>query len=136
MAGFTRPFATTLLALVALAGQASLARADITPLPDDIGATNFLAACASCHYRGAGRPPFGTRGPDADGSPDELAQYILFGAAREDDEGGMPAFGPVLTDADVTRLILWLRSTAKPEDPWPDVAARVAAMRATGRRED
>lgn len=96
----------------------------------------FDAACASCHYRGAGKAPFGSRGPMADDSPDELAQYILFGKAPEDDEGGMPAFGPVLTDADVVRMVTWLRATSKPEAPWTDVPASVARMRATGERED
>jgi len=123
------------LVLLLLCPVAAGAR-DLTPLRHDLAARTFDAACASCHYRGADRTPFGTRGPLADSSPDELAQYILFGAAPEDDEGGMPAFGPVLTDADVTRMVIWLRGTSKPKAPWPNVAASVARMRATGRRED
>lgn len=111
---------------------------DLVPLHPDLAARSYDAACSSCHYRGEGRAPFGTRGPLADGSPDELVQFILFGKAPEEDEGegGMPAFGPVLTDADVTRLVIWLRSTSKPDEPWLDVAARVAALRTTGARED
>ncbi len=108
----------------------------LTPLRHDLAQRTFQAACSSCHYRGAGRIPFGARGPTADASPDELALYILFGKAPEHDEAGMPAFGPSLTDADVIRLVVWLRSTAKPDAPWPDVPARVAAVRATGQRED
>lgn len=123
-------------ALMIFSAAASAQDQPLVPLHHDLGARTFDAACASCHYRGADRMPFGKRGPTADDSPDELAQYILFGQAPEDDEGGMPAFGPVLSDADVTRIIVWLRSTSKPDDPWPDVAASVAAMRATGQRED
>ncbi|MCB6180146.1 cytochrome c [Rhodobacter sp. Har01] len=114
----------------------SVGAQDLVPLHHDLAARTFAAACASCHYRGADKTPFGTRGPLADGNPDEVTQSILFGAAPEDDEGGMPAFGPVLTDADVTRLVIWLRSTSKPDDPWPDVEASVVQMRATGSRED
>lgn len=122
--------------VIASCAPVAAQQADLTPLHPDLAARMFDAACASCHYRGADKSPFGSRGPLADGSPDELAQYILFGKAPEDDEGGMPAFGPVLTDADVTRLVIWLRSTSKPDDPWTDVPASVTRMRANGERED
>jgi nicotinate dehydrogenase subunit B len=121
---------------LALAGPGFAQDAAITPLRQDLGQRSFDAACSACHYRGAGKTPFGSRGPLADSNPDELARYILFGKAPEYDEVGMPAFGPALTDTDVTRLVDWLRSTAKPDAPWADVAASVAAMRATGQRED
>ena len=122
--------------LAALAGSAAAQQPDITPLRHDLAERTFEAACSACHYRGAGKTPFGSRGPLADGSPDELTQYILFGKAPEDDEGGMPAFGPVLKDADVARLVIWLRSTSKPGAAWPDVPASVARMRVSGERED
>lgn len=125
------------LGLILICATAAQAQdREVVPLHPDLAARSFDAACGSCHYRGEGKAPFGTRGPLADGSPDEVAQFILFGKAPEDDEGGMPAFGPVLTDADITRLVIWLRSTSKPDDPWPDVAARVADLRITGARED
>lgn len=119
-----------------LASPVAAQQSGITPLHRDLAARTFDAACASCHYRGADKLPFGTRGPPAESGPDELAQYILFGKSPEDDEGGMPAFGPVLTDADVVRLVTWLRSTSKPDAPWPDVPASVAQMRAFGTREE
>jgi mono/diheme cytochrome c family protein len=122
--------------LAAKAAPVAAQQAEITPLRHDLGQRTFDAACSACHYRGAGKAPFGTRGPPADGSPDELTQYILFGKAPEDDEGGMPAFAPVLTDADVARLVVWLRSTSKPDAPWPDVTASVTKMRTLGRREE
>ncbi len=122
-------------ALVALAAGSALP-VGAQGLPRDPGQQIFEAACASCHYRGAGKAAFGTRSPLADGNPDGLAQYILFGKATEGDEGGMPAFGPVLTDADIVRLANWLRSTARPDAPWSEVESRVAKMRATGTRED
>lgn len=68
-------------------------------------------------------------------SPDGMAQLILFGKAPEGDEGGMPGFS-ALTDADIARLAIFLRSQTKPDAPWADVPARVAALRASGQRED
>ena len=127
---------TLFCALLAAPAPAIAQQPDITPLHPDLAARTFDAACASCHYRGADKLPFGTRGPPAERSPDELAQYILFGKAPEYDEAGMPAFGTVLTDADVTRLVTWLRAASKPDAPWPDVPASVARMRASGTRED
>ena len=120
----------------AFSGPAVAQSGKITPLRDDLAARTFDAACSSCHYRGAGKTPFGSRGPAADRSPDELAQFILFGKAPEYDEAGMPAFGAGLTDTDIARLVTWLRSTAKPDAPWSDVPASVARMRSTGARED
>ena len=119
-----------------LAAPAVAQQTDITPLRHDLAARTFDAACSSCHYRSAGKTPFSSRSPLADGSPDEVAQTILFGKAAEYGEAGMPAFGPSLTDADVARLVGWLRSTSKPDAPWSDVPANVARMRATGMRED
>lgn len=91
--------------------------APITPLHPDLAVRTFEAACSACHYRGAGKTPFGARGPLADESPDELAQYILFGKAPEYGEGQMPGFASALTDADVIRLVIWLRETSKPDAP-------------------
>ena len=122
--------------LLVLCRAAAAQDTPTTPLRDDLAQRTYEAACSACHYRGAGKTPFGTRGPPADASPDELAQYILFGKAPDYDEAGMPAFASSFTDADVTRLVVWLRSAAKPDAPWTDVAASVAAMRATGQRED
>ena len=122
--------------LAAMAAPAAAQMSDITPPRHDLAARTFDAACSACHYRGSSKPPFGSRGPLADDSPDEFAQYILFGKAPESYEAGMPGFGPVLTDADVTRLVVWLRATSKPDAPWPDVPASVARIRATGTRED
>jgi mono/diheme cytochrome c family protein len=106
----------------------------ITPLHHDLAARNYQSACMACHYRGAGKASFDDENPALKRSPDELVQVILFGKAPEEGRGGMPAFGAGLTDADVTRLAVWLRETAKPGAPWTDVAASVARMRASGQR--
>lgn len=108
----------------------------ITPLHPDLAARTFDAACSSCHYRGAGKPAFGTDSPLAAGKPDELVQVILFGKGPDEGRAGMPAFGSGLTDADVTRLVIWLRTTANPKTPWTKVAAKVARLRTTGQRGD
>ena len=134
---FSPPLRLAVLALLALPALPLCAQeTSLTPLHHDLAARSFDAACAACHYRGEGKTPFGTRGPLADGSPDELVQFILFGKGPEEGEGGMPAFAAGLTDADVTRLVIWLRATSKPDAPWPDVPASVAQMRTSGVRED
>ncbi len=134
---FSPPLRLAVLALLALSAQPLCAQETaITPLPHDLAARTFAAACSACHYRGADKTPFGTRGPVADGSPDELVQFILFGKAPEEDEAGMPGFGAALTDADVARVAIWLRTTSKPDAPWSDVPASVARMRTSGTRED
>lgn len=119
-----------------IAGLLLAAPALAQPSPVDPGRRIYQAACASCHYRGADRAPFGTRGPPADQSPDELLEVILFGVAPDDDEGGMPAFGAALTNADIAALSNWLRQVSKPDLPWPDMPSAVARMRATGHRSD
>lgn len=125
------------LGVLAIIGGPALAQdSGITPLHPALAARTYDAACSACHYRGEGRTPFGTRGPLADRSPDELVQYILFGKAPEYGEGQMPGFAAALTDADVTRLVTWLRATSQPDAPWAGVAARVAKMRTSGQRED
>ncbi len=104
-------------------------------MPSDLGATIWGAACASCHYRGAEKLPFGTRGAPGDSSPDELLTLVLFGKAPEEGEGFMPSFAH-LTDADIARLAAYLRGLSKPDAPWADVTPRLAALRTSGQRED
>jgi mono/diheme cytochrome c family protein len=126
-------------AALVLAGSAFGAAAEDTtmvPLRDDLASRTFAAGCNSCHYRGGERAAFGRRSPLGESSPDEAAQYILFGKAPESDEGGMPAFGKGLSDADIARLLVWMRETAVPGKPWSDVTASVTRMRSTGTRED
>lgn len=43
-------------------------------LQRDPGQNIYAAACASRHYRGTDKAPFGTRGLLADGRPDGLVQ--------------------------------------------------------------
>ena len=122
--------------LSALALPATAQSTSHLPKSRDTAARSFDTACAYCHYRGATKTPFRTNSPLGNDSPDELAQFVLFGKAPEDGETGMPAFGTVLTDDDVARLVTWLRSTSKPDAPWPNVTAHVAQMRASGAREE
>ncbi len=125
--------------LCALSGAAlaqSAATPGITPLHPDLAARTFDAACSACHYRGAGKPAFEADSPLASSKPDALVQVILFGKGPDEGRAGMPAFGKVLTDADVTRLVVWLRTTAQPKSPWTKVAARVTGLRASGQRGD
>lgn len=131
---YLRTLASAVLA--ALTGPAAAQGEADTPLRYDLAQRTFEAACSSCHYRGEDRTPFGTRGPLADSSPDEMVQFILFGKAPEFGEGQMPGFAMAMTDADVIRLVTWLRTTSRPDTPWTDLPDSVARLRATGQRED
>ena len=41
----------------------------------------------------------------------------------------MPAFGGALSDADVARIIAYLRRTRTSLPPWPDLVTKIAAIR-------
>jgi mono/diheme cytochrome c family protein len=109
---------------------------DFAPPHHDLAGRTYDAACAACHYRGAGKDPYDSRSPLETDTSDDLVNIILFGKTPEIGEAGMPAFGPGFTDADIARLAAWLRTTARPDAPWPDIAETVARLRISGRRED
>jgi mono/diheme cytochrome c family protein len=100
----------------------------------------YVAACASCHYNGAGainpaRPDLALNSAVHLSSPDNLIRVILFGI--DTPEGApwlvMPAFGTGFSDADVARLAAYLRRTRTDRPPWPNLQETVAALRAQGK---
>lgn len=120
------------------AAPASIPRPSAPPLPTldaaqvSLGAQVYQSACASCHgANGEGEPEWKT--PKADGAypapPHDasghtwhhgdglLYQIISDGGASLDVPGfqsNMPAFGPVLSDAEIRAVLDYLKST------WPE----------------
>jgi mono/diheme cytochrome c family protein len=100
----------------------------------------YVAACASCHYNGAGainpaRPDLALNSAVHLSSPDNLIRVILFGIDTPEGAPGlvMPAFGTGFSDADVARLAAYLRRTRTDRPPWPNLQETVAALRAQGK---
>ncbi|MFM9973948.1 MAG: c-type cytochrome [Beijerinckiaceae bacterium] len=101
----------------------------------DLSARLYVAACAACHYNGALRPDSGVRGPAGARNPDELLRAILFGKEEDDGEPGMPAYGAILSDAEIAALAGYLRGARSANAPWPALAERVAKVRRAGSTE-
>ena len=102
----------------------------------DPDARFYTAACASCHYNAgsaslAARPDLALNSAVHLPDPSNLIQVILRGISAEEGMPGvvMPAFGGALDDADIARIAAYLRSTRTSLPPWPDLAAKVAALR-------
>ena len=116
----------------AAAWTKALARAPGT----DPDARLYAAACGSCHYN-AGPVPSLTRPELALNSalylsePTNFIQVVLHGIGVR--EGApkliMPAYDRALGDADIARLAAYLRRTRTSLPPWPDLEAKVAAVR-------
>jgi mono/diheme cytochrome c family protein len=118
---------------VSLAMSSALAKQGA---PSDPDARLYTAACASCHYNATNAPR--TARPDLAlnsavhlSDPSNLIQAILRGIGSEQGMRGvvMPAFGGALSDADVARIAAYLRRTRTSLPPWPDLAAKIAAIR-------
>ena len=96
----------------------------------------YAAACASCHYN-SGRAPLAVRPDLALNSalnlpdPTNLIQVILRGvtAAEGIPDVVMPSFVHAFTDADIARIVAYLRRTRSNLPPWPDLDAKIAAIR-------
>jgi mono/diheme cytochrome c family protein len=106
----------------------------------DLDARFYVAACASCHYNGAGainpaRPDLALNSAVHLSSPDNLIRVILFGIDTPEGALGlvMPAFGTGFSDADVARLAAYLRRTRTDQPSWPNLQETVAALRAQGK---
>src|SRR5262249_10050500 len=102
----------------------------------DPDARLYTAACASCHYNAtnaplAARPDLALNSAVHLSDPSNLIQVILRGVSSEEGMPGvvMPAFGGALSDADVARIAAYLRRTRTSLPPWPDLAAKIAAIR-------
>jgi len=102
----------------------------------------YAAACASCHYNGANgpnplRPDLAFNSAVNLDDPANLIRVMLFGIDAKQGAPGvlMPAFSG-FTDADLSYLAAYLRATRTTKGPWPDLAQKVAAERAQGKRQE
>ena len=102
----------------------------------DPDARLYTAACASCHYN-SGRTPLAAR-PDLAlnsavnlSDPTNLIQVILRGVTAAEGIPGvvMPSFAHGLSDADIARIAAYLRRTRTNLSPWPELEAKIAAIR-------
>ncbi len=119
----------------ALQKAAAADRLNVGPQSDP-RARLYTAACASCHYNGAGQP--NPLRPDLNlnsavnlDEPTNLIQVMLHGVSAKDGAPGvlMPSFSR-LSDADIATLAAYLRSTRTSKPAWPDLEKKVAAIRA------
>jgi mono/diheme cytochrome c family protein len=104
----------------------------------DADARLYTAACASCHYNSgqvplAVRPELALNGALNLPEPDNLIQVVLRGINAKDGIPGvvMPSFAPALSDADIARIVDYLRRTRTNLPPWPDLQSKIAAIRKT-----
>jgi len=102
----------------------------------DPDARFYTAACASCHYN-SGSAPLAVRPDLALNSalnlpdPTNLIQVMLRGVTAAEGIPGvvMPSFAHAFTDADIARIAAYLRRTRTTLPPWPDLDAKIAAIR-------
>ena len=101
----------------------------------DPGARLYDVACASCHYNSrpvppAARPDLALDSPAYLPDPTNLIQVILHGVRADEGIPGvvMPGFSG-LSDADIAHIAAYLRRTHASLPPWPDLDARIAAVR-------
>ena len=106
------------------------------------GGDIYAAACASCHESDRALPLGAVRlslstaiGGE---SPENLVNIILAGIPAAKGVTGpiMPPFAGMMTDAQVTQLVSFLRSSVAQKAPWPDVDKVVRAARAMQRRAE
>jgi mono/diheme cytochrome c family protein len=105
----------------------------------DPSARLYTAACASCHYNGAGqpnplRPDLALNSAVNLDDPTNLIRVVLYGVSARDGAPGvvMPSFNR-FSDADVARLAAYLRATRTDKPAWPGLDKKVAAIRAQGK---
>lgn len=102
----------------------------------DAAARLYTAACASCHYNGAGqpnplRPDLALNSAVNLDDPTNLIRVVLYGVSAKDGAPGvvMPGFNR-FSDADVASLAAYLRATRTDKPAWPSLEKKVAAIRA------
>lgn len=100
------------------------------------GAQLYLAACASCHYPPAARPP-AVQGSLSLSSaltaqdPGNFIQTVLHGVGGAGQPGPyMPGFAAALTDDDIALLAAYLRRTRSDQPAWDQLPRAIAQRRA------
>ncbi len=95
----------------------------------------YTAACASCHYNSgkplAMRPDLALNSAVYLPDPTNLIQVVLRGVSASEGIPGvvMPSFVHGFSDADIARIAAYLRRTRTDLSPWPQLEAKIAAIR-------
>ena len=95
----------------------------------------YSAACASCHYNSgkplAMRPDLAFNSAVYLPDPTNLIQVVLRGLSASEGIPGvvMPSFVHAFSDADIARIAAYLRRTRTDLSPWPELEAKIAAIR-------
>ena len=95
----------------------------------------YTAACASCHFNSgkplAMRPDLALNSALHLPDPTNLIQVVLRGVSASEGIPGvvMPSFVHGFSDADIARIAGYLRRTRTDLSPWPELEARIAAIR-------
>lgn len=102
----------------------------------ELDARLYTTACASCHHNAGGsplaaRPDLALNSAVHLSDPNNLIQVILRGISAEEGMPGvvMPGFDEALSDTDIARIAAYLRRTRTSLPPWPDLPAKIAAIR-------
>ena len=114
-----------------------MAMSDVAGAQHAPGASLFLAACASCHYRAqtsGATAPAGlalSTSLTAD-NPSNFIQTVLLGVGGAGTPGPfMPGFAAALSDSDIALLANYMRQSRTTKTPWPNMVASVAERRPT-----
>jgi len=97
----------------------------------------YIAACASCHYNAGApnalRPDLALSSALYLPDPNNLIQPVLHGIGSREGipDIVMPGFGHALSENDIARIAAYLRRTRTNLPPWPDLDAKIAALRAS-----
>lgn len=117
--------------------QASLAAGKPDPAyRRDLGERLYATACAACHYNAeqvqAGRPDLGINSATRLDDPTNLIHVMLDGVSADEGTKGlvMPGFRHALSDQEIAAIAAYLRDDRSKLAPWPDLDAKVAAIRA------
>ena len=105
--------------------------------PETVAA--FTGACGSCHAANApmtlgGAPSLSLSSSVNAPTPDGVIQVILNGIPWRAGHPGpyMPAFGPLLSDAEIADLADYVRTQYTAKSTWPGLPAQVAKARQEG----
>jgi mono/diheme cytochrome c family protein len=102
----------------------------------DPDADIYVSACISCHYNAgpvplSARPELALNSALTASEPTNFIQAVVKGVGDKEGAPGlvMPEYASALNDREIARLAAYLRRTRTKFPPWPDIEARVAAIR-------
>jgi mono/diheme cytochrome c family protein len=109
-------------AVRAAALQREWGHPDAPPVPKEFseGAKVFEARCAQCHRSNGATVPLALQTSIHAPVPDSVVQVIRSGIRPPTGALGrsMPAFGPQMSEAEITALVQFLRARFSTQAPW------------------